>query len=601
MFGSILLVATLLLLPTTPVRAAGVVGNGTAASCSETALRQALAASDQISFNCGPNPVTITLSEELYFRDRTVTIDGGGPVQGGQVALSGNRKVRVLMFDYGKLTIRNLTIRDGYAEQGAGIYPRLHSELYVSNSRFLNNDGTVNQREGGGGAIHVRSGKLVIDNSYFAGNVGINGGAINGLKSPIRITNSVFVANDASPGSRPVPGFAGNFGFGGAIYTDGTRDREETSVGGEIYIAGCVFRDNITAGQGGAVFTWVYDPDYVTIDQVLFEDNQALRTTNGRGGLGGALRHGGGNLTVSNSTFSDNTAGRQGGAFWYGDGPTYDIRFRNVTFVDNQADGLDDQANGGAMYASGGDVQIENATFADNYAYYAGGAIFGNADNITMRNSIIADNTVGNRNSRNQQCTSPLQGGWNIQSRSISDRGDFECTPGITIADPRIGSLRDFGGFTPTVPLLTGSPAIDAGNNCGLSSDQRGAARVGPCDIGAFEFGGTPAESTIPIDAPNLRAINGTDDPVVRATWDSVQGAVRYELQYAARNRLQAGSAALHIANAEGKLVLMPGSYEIRVRACTILGCGPYSTTRSITVKNTPRTIHLPLLSTAAD
>jgi hypothetical protein len=45
-------------------------------------------------------------------------------------------------------------------------------------------------------------------------------------------------------------------------------------------------------------------------------------------------------------------------------------------------------------------------------------------------------------------------------------------------------------------PLLPGSPAIDAGNPAGctdhlgnlLNSDQRGVARVGRCDIGAYEY-----------------------------------------------------------------------------------------------------------------
>jgi len=39
------------------------------------------------------------------------------------------------------------------------------------------------------------------------------------------------------------------------------------------------------------------------------------------------------------------------------------------------------------------------------------------------------------------------------------------------------------------VPLLAGSPAINAGNNC-PTTDQRGFARNGACDIGAYEFGG---------------------------------------------------------------------------------------------------------------
>jgi hypothetical protein len=37
--------------------------------------------------------------------------------------------------------------------------------------------------------------------------------------------------------------------------------------------------------------------------------------------------------------------------------------------------------------------------------------------------------------------------------------------------------------------LQANSPAIDAGSGC-PSTDQRGASRVGNCDIGAFEYGG---------------------------------------------------------------------------------------------------------------
>ena len=42
-----------------PVQAAVVVGNGTAASCTETAFDDALAVGGNITFNCGAAPVTI--------------------------------------------------------------------------------------------------------------------------------------------------------------------------------------------------------------------------------------------------------------------------------------------------------------------------------------------------------------------------------------------------------------------------------------------------------------------------------------------------------------------------------------------------------------
>jgi len=51
----------------------------------------------------------------------------------------------------------------------------------------------------------------------------------------------------------------------------------------------------------------------------------------------------------------------------------------------------------------------------------------------------------------------------------------------------RSGTLSDNGGATQTIPLLAGSPAIDAGEGCS-PTDQRGLPRKGPCDLGAFEL-----------------------------------------------------------------------------------------------------------------
>jgi hypothetical protein len=56
--------------------------------------------------------------------------------------------------------------------------------------------------------------------------------------------------------------------------------------------------------------------------------------------------------------------------------------------------------------------------------------------------------------------------------------------------DPRLGALGDEGGITWTIPLLPGSPAIDAGASGAPGTDQRGVARPQGAtpDIGAFEF-----------------------------------------------------------------------------------------------------------------
>src|SRR5437016_779973 len=82
--ATVLLVAFVLLALAQPARAAGTikVGDGTAASCTEDALRNALTfaggeRSSIIRFTCGVEPVTIAVTVTLTPPDNT-TIDGGG-------------------------------------------------------------------------------------------------------------------------------------------------------------------------------------------------------------------------------------------------------------------------------------------------------------------------------------------------------------------------------------------------------------------------------------------------------------------------------------------------------------------------------------------
>jgi len=91
-----------------------VVGTGTAASCSEQAFVSAVAAGGKVTFDCGPSPVTITLTSEVPVSKDT-TIDGGK-----LVTLSGGTKTRILHIASAwnvatpLLTVQNLTFTDGY-------------------------------------------------------------------------------------------------------------------------------------------------------------------------------------------------------------------------------------------------------------------------------------------------------------------------------------------------------------------------------------------------------------------------------------------------------------------------------------------------------
>src|SRR5919197_317241 len=56
-------------------------------------------------------------------------------------------------------------------------------------------------------------------------------------------------------------------------------------------------------------------------------------------------------------------------------------------------------------------------------------------------------------------------------------------------ADPLLLPVANNGGPTDTMALAGASPAIDAGDPAACPPlDQRGVARLGVCDIGAFEY-----------------------------------------------------------------------------------------------------------------
>ena len=68
-------------------------------------------------------------------------------------------------------------------------------------------------------------------------------------------------------------------------------------------------------------------------------------------------------------------------------------------------------------------------------------------------------------------------------------------------ADPLLGPSGNYGGPTQTMPLLPGSPAIDAGTATGAPSTDARLGRVAPVNIGAYESGNASAVNTA-VDTP---------------------------------------------------------------------------------------------------
>jgi len=470
--------------------AGGVVGDGTPASCTEAALRAALSGGGRVTFNCGSQPTTITLTSELQLTYDT-EIDGGGPAQGGQIILDGRHQTRLLRLQNVTLTLRNLTLARGRSDKGGAVRAvGYDARVLIYNSVFRDNDGTAGPNEAGGGAISMHYGQLHVEDSLFEDNRGINGGAIYNLRCPVTILRSTFRRNDSTYG-----GVVANFGFGGAVYNDGA---SRPGIGGRVIIRDSVFLSNTARNFGGAVYTYLYYPDSSEIARSLFAGNVVYLSSSNRAS-GGGLMHHNGPLNLHDVTFVDNISQDAGGAALIAQtaitpGWNYAL-LTNLTVVGNRADSPNDSlGSGGGLYFNGGQVTVTNVTIAYNYADQFAGGIYNttsNAADVLLRNVIIGYNQLGRAHSTTQ-CAGALRGRPNLQSPGSG----AACVSGITLADPGLDSaVGHHGGALPTLALRPGSPAIDAGLGC-PPYDQRGVPRFGPCDLGAFEY--LPPRAFIP-------------------------------------------------------------------------------------------------------
>lgn len=253
-----------------------VIGTGTPKSCTSGAVVSAVAAGGIITFDCGPEPVTIRLRATAKIRNahpRTV-LDGGG-----KVTLSGQGRHRILYMNTcdaaqgwttshcqdqatPRLTVQNLTFADGNStgdrtEGGGGgaIFVR-GGRFNVVNSRFVRNRCDRTGPDLGGAAIRVLSQyhtlPVYVVSSTFGGAPGqggicSNGGALSSIGVSWTVLNSVLSYNSAvGNGANPARGDTPGGGSGGAIYNDGNRFT--------LRIAGSIVTNNHAREGGGAVF-----------------------------------------------------------------------------------------------------------------------------------------------------------------------------------------------------------------------------------------------------------------------------------------------------------------------------------------------------------
>ncbi|MFC1879165.1 choice-of-anchor Q domain-containing protein [Chloroflexota bacterium] len=274
---------------------------------------------------------------------------------------------------------------------------------------------------------------------------------------------------------------------------------------GDVRIENCIIENNIGTG--------VYNSALMSLNIVSIRAN----VDNDLSGGGGIFN--GGTLIVNNSSIVGNESAGNGGG----------IRNDNSLVVNNSTISENLASYGGGVYNYYGTITISSSTIHGNTSINQGGGIR-SSNNLSIKNSILA----GNTGDSSPDCLG------NIDSQGYNLIGDsagctFNSSSGDIIGgDPLLGQLIGIPGYH---HLFSGSPAIDAGNPTGctddqgilLNTDQRGASRVGRCDIGSYEYSvpGTAAKISVHSGSPqNASPLQVFDLPLQAVVMDDIGSPV---------------------------------------------------------------------------
>jgi hypothetical protein len=393
-------------------------------------LRQAILdtpSGGTVDFQAGlSGTITLTSAELAINKDLTITGSGADVI-----TVSGNGALRV--FDIGAaftVEISGLTIAQGQVSgstgaTGGGINNAGNLTLILCTVSANTATGTGLGFARGGGIENF--GTLTITDSTVSGNSASGHTAFGGgidNGGTAMIIGSTVNANSASA--------FGHANAGGGISNEGT-----------LTMTNSILSDNRVNDNGGGI----YNTGTSTLTGCTLSGNQGFV------GNGGGI-YNQGTMTLTDSTLSGNaTSSGPGGGIY---------NFSALTFTDCTVSGNSAHSGGGIDNVSPGTANVRNTLLAGNTAP-------------------SAPDVAGVLNSQ----------GYNLIGDGTGSSGyvgtDQVGTAGMPI-DPMLGPLQNNGGPTPTMALLPGSPALNAGDPTQLGvADQRGVVRRGGVNIGAYQ------------------------------------------------------------------------------------------------------------------
>ena len=265
---------------------------------------------------------------------------------------------------------------------------------------------------------------------------------------------------------------------------------------GEMTVTNSTFSDNLADVGGGIVNLGIQSQ--LSISNTIFSGNSA---TDG-GGIG---NHG--DLAVTNSTFSGNAAS-EGGGIWNRSGQ---ITINNSTFVGNSV------TAGGGGIRNYGDATVIDSTFSDNTSAGTGGGF----DNRQTGQATIANSTfVGN----SANCAGGVDnvGEMTIRNSTFSGNSTERCAGGVGNTGPLTISNSTITDNTAAVGLGTDGIGNNGGEitiknsiiaNDGDADDCEGRGSLTAIGNNLTIDGSCPGFTQITSDALNLGSLADNGGP----------------------------------------------------------------------------------------
>ncbi|MGN0005571.1 MAG: hypothetical protein ACI37Z_06345 [Candidatus Gastranaerophilaceae bacterium] len=255
----------------------------------------------------------------------------------------------------GELFVSNSKFLNNYAQNGAGIYSD-GSEVNVTNSEFSGNSASY------GGAIYINKGSFNISNTQINNNKSSAGGVAIYIKegTTVVLDKTSFDGNSISTGST-----------GGAIFNNGNLTIKNHTT----------FTNNsVSMGSGGAIS----NRGTLNIDSAKFENNTSRQD-------GGAIADTGSSVIKNTSFINNSSVEYLGGAI----ASTKDIVVQNCIFDNNSA-----YTYGGAIAVMQGTASISDSKFTNNVSQssHGGGALINYISTIDLKGKNLFQNNISKTN-----------------------------------------------------------------------------------------------------------------------------------------------------------------------------------------------------------